>query len=104
MAEDFTLPIAQWFPPTLRQVDDPRDSSATWTIIGTPRPGACSQCFIEHHPAFPHDAQSLQYQYRFNAEHGRWPTWEDAMAHCDDEVYEAFREGLAAQGVEVPPR
>lgn len=91
-------------PATVRQVDDPRPSTATWTLIGDPPPGACSQCFVVHAPEEPHNQQSLQYQYRFYAEHDRWPTWEDALAHCSDELYEAWRIGLREHGVEVKPR
>jgi mannose/cellobiose epimerase-like protein (N-acyl-D-glucosamine 2-epimerase family) len=36
--------------------------------------------------AAPHNQQSLYYQYAFFGEHGRWPTWKDAVAHCAPEV------------------
>lgn len=46
-------------------------------------PGTCARCGVEHEPAQPHNAQSLYYQYRFYGEHGRWPTWADAVFHCE---------------------
>lgn len=49
---------------------------------------ACQVC--GHDPAHtadqPHNAQSLYYQYSFYGEHGHWPTWRDALAHCADDV------------------
>ena len=62
------------------------------------------ECGIVHEPELPHDPMKLQYQYYFYAEHDRWPTWVDALAHCSDEMYEAWREGLAQHGVVIPPR
>lgn len=83
---------------------DPRTPEPTgWMLLPAP-PGVCSQCGVDHEPDQPHNQQKLLYQYWFYAEHSRWPTWEDAMAHCSDEVYEMWREGLAGHGVEVVPR
>jgi len=45
--------------------------------------GVCKECAVDHLPTEPHDNQSLYYQYKFYGEHGRWPTWKDAIAHCD---------------------
>ena len=56
----------------------------------------CSVCGSIHDPGFPHNTRSLQYQYSFYAQYGRWPTWEDAMAHCSEKskaILEAFKEG-----------
>lgn len=48
-------------------------------------PTVCQQCGIHHEPHEPHDLQRLQYQYTFYYANGhRWPTWKDAMAHCDE--------------------
>ena len=68
-----------------------------------PPPDVCQECAVDHDKRSPHNKQSLYYQYSFYAEHGRWPTWEDAMAHCDEEVKEAWIEALAEQGVTVRP-
>lgn len=64
--------------------------------------GQCAECAVVHDPAHPHNQQSLFYQYSFREKHGRWPTWEDAMAHCTAEMKEAWIKGLAEQGVVVP--
>ena len=44
-------------------------------------PYVCQECAVLHTPEEPHNVQSLYYQYKFWAEHGRWPTWQDALAH-----------------------
>src|SRR3954469_20279531 len=86
----------------VRRLGDPRSTQPAWTLLPAPE-GTCSQCARDHDPAQPHDQQALYYQYAFYAEHGRWPTWEDAMAHCDDDTYEFWREQLSMHGVEVAP-
>jgi hypothetical protein len=59
-----------------------------------------------HDPAEPHNQQSLYYQMAFRQQHGRWPTWTDAMSHCTPEVQAIWREGLREQmrehGLPVP--
>lgn len=72
-----------------------------------PAPGKCLICAHEHAPEQPHNRQSLFYQMHFYQEHGRWPTWADAMAHCSDEVKQQWIEGLLAHGVpreEIDPQ
>ncbi len=66
-----------------------------------PKPGVCQICATDHHPDFPHNQQSLYYQYYFYGKHGRWPTWEDAMAHCSDEMKAVWIEESKKHGVEV---
>ena len=56
--------------------------------------GACEQCGVKHEPELPHNLQSLMYQYRFYGEHGRWPTWDDAMAHCTGKMKAAWTQTL----------
>jgi len=68
-----------------------------WGIL-PPKADACQECAVEHKPDEPHDKTSLYYQYYFRAKHGRWPTWEDAMAHCDDATKKSWREELARAG------
>lgn len=72
-----------------------------WTLLGKTPPGTCPECTTEHPPGAPHNQQSLAYQYKFYGEHGRWPTWADAMAHCSDEVKTATLEVLRENGIEV---
>jgi len=61
-----------------------------------PQPGTCPECAVVHEPEMPHDKQSLYYQTQFYLRHGRWPTWEDAVAHCSDEMKWLWREELRA--------
>ena len=70
-------------------------------MLGTTPPGTCPICAVKHDPALPHNQQSLAYQYKFYDEHGRWPTWNDAMAHCSDDVKELWRTALRERGVDV---
>jgi hypothetical protein len=64
-------------------------------------PGTCPECAVDHDPSSPHDQQSLHWQYHFYIEHGRWPTWADAIAHCADDVKQAWTETLAELGIDV---
>lgn len=59
--------------------------------IGRPPYPRCPECGAEHPPELPHDGNAIEYQMRFRAKHGRAPTWEDSMAHCCDEIKEAYR-------------
>lgn len=76
------------------------------TLLPAP-PGTCEECAVEHDPRLPHNQQSMFYQMRFHALHGRWPTWTDAMQHCEPALREDWRasliELLRSQGVDVPP-
>ena len=65
------------------------------------KPGTCSECAVDHPAHYPHNRDSLYYQYRFYDQHGRWPTWADAMAHCDEQMKAFWREQLTARGVQV---
>lgn len=56
------------------------------TMIGKAPEGTCPECAVKHDPWQPHNKDSLTYQYKFYDEHGRLPTWEDAMAHCDEDI------------------
>lgn len=64
-------------------------------------PGTCPQYAVSHDQSQPHNRDSLAYQYYFYGEHGRWPTWEDAMAHCPAEVRALWREELRKRGVSL---
>lgn len=64
----------------------------------SPAPGRCPECATVHAPEDPHNKRSLYYQMRFGHEHGRWPTWEDALAHCTPEVQAAWRAELTERG------
>ena len=66
-----------------------------FTLLGPP-PDKCQVCAADHAHDQPHNQESLYYQMAFHAEHGRWPTWTDAMAHCCDEVKLHWRVQLVA--------
>lgn len=55
-------------------------------MLKPPHPDACQTCGARHDPTLPHNRYSLWYQIKFKAEHGRMPTWADAMAHCPDTI------------------
>jgi hypothetical protein len=61
----------------------------------------CQECAVDHEPEQPHNQQSLYYQYKFYAEHGRWPTWEDAMAHCSPEIQRLWKTELEKRGIKL---
>lgn len=67
-----------------------------------PGPGKCPECAVEHPSHEPHDAQSLYYQMKFRQQRGRFPTWRDAMAHCDSEMQDTWIAALMEFGIQVP--
>lgn len=64
-----------------------------------PASDACQICGHRpaHAPDAPHNAQSLYYQYAFYAAHLRWPTWKDAIAHCDEPTRKIWERELRAK-------
>lgn len=64
-------------------------------------PGTCPECAVAHSPDLPHNANSLHYQYRFHGDHGRWPDWRDAMAHCSEKVQRLWVHALSEEGIDV---
>ncbi|MFK8825969.1 hypothetical protein [Citrobacter freundii] len=65
------------------------------------KPGTCQECGTPHAPEQPHNAQSLLYQYAFYGREGRWPTWNDAMAHCEPFTREQWTRLLEERGIVV---
>jgi hypothetical protein len=63
------------------------------------KPGTCPECAADHKSSEPHNQQSLYYQYHFYNEHGRWPTWGDAIAHCDDAIKSFWKRELLKHDV-----
>lgn len=70
-------------------------------MLGRTPEGTCPMCAVKHDPRMPHNRDSLTYQYKFYDQHGRFPSWADAMEHCDPEVKEAWTQALEAKGVKV---
>ncbi len=48
--------------------------------------GVCPECLTEHPLFSPHSKDSLYYQCTFYTKFGCWPTWADAIAHCNREI------------------
>lgn len=74
----------------------------SFTALLPAAPGTCPECATEHPPEQPHNWQSLFYLYRYYQQHGRFPTWHDAMSHCTPEMQAAWREALRESGIEQP--
>ncbi len=72
--------------------------TAEFRVMPPEDPEACRSCGRRHDADQPHDALSLHYQYGFRAEHGRWPTWKDAVAHCAEPVRVAWEAELRVLG------
>lgn len=62
-------------------------------------PDVCQECAVKHDPDMPHNQESLYYQYKFYNQHGHWPTWEDALAHCTTEVQDVWKHELREAGI-----
>ena len=62
-------------------------------------PDVCQECAVKHEPEMPHNQQSLYYQYKFYHQNGRWPTWEDALAHCPNDVKDVWKNALRNEGI-----
>lgn len=58
------------------------------------KPGTCDWCAVDHPPHYAHNKDSLYYQMKFKAIHGRYPTWADAMAHMEPECRETWKKQL----------
>lgn len=66
-----------------------------------PAPGNCPECATKHAPEMPHNRSSLYYQMKFYQKNGRFPTWQDAMSHCTDEIKALWIEALKKRGIDV---
>jgi hypothetical protein len=56
-----------------------------------PKPGLCPECAYDHTPELPHNQQSMFYHIAFYQAHKRYPTWDDAMAHCSAQIQGAWK-------------
>ena len=70
-------------------------------LVGITPEGTCPECAVKHDPKQPHNRDSLTYQYKFYDQHGRWPTWKDAMEHCTEDVKKFWLQALREKGVEI---
>lgn len=73
----------------------------TFYILPSPE-GHCQVCGQKHPETEPHDPTSLKYQLFFTVNHpkGKSPSWEDAMAHCDEDVKVRWRFFLNGMGID----
>lgn len=69
------------------------------TLVDKTPEGTCPECAVKHDPEQPHNRDSMAYQYKFYDGHGRWPTWEDAMEHCPEDIKEIWRNALNQRGI-----
>ncbi len=60
--------------------------------------GLCQICAVDHQATFPHNKDSLFYQMQFKGRFDRWPTWADAVAHCDAQMQSAWKKLLSQGG------
>lgn len=65
-----------------------------------PAADKCQNCAGDHPEGAPHNRDSLYYQMAFQTDHGRAPTWEDAMEHCSEEVKQATIKVLEANDID----
>ena len=65
-------------------------------------PDRCQVCGQKHPDEEPHNPTTLKYRMLFSANHPqrKSPTWEDAMAHCEEDVKTRWREVLKANGID----
>lgn len=66
-----------------------------------PAPDKCQECAAKHEPEQPHNPDSLYYKMWFRKQHDRWPTWEDALAHCAEDVRKKWVEALKSHGINI---
>ena len=74
------------------------DSMEEIKVVPT-SPGSCPICATRHDPQEPHDRDSLYYQNWFRKRYKRFPTWEDAMSHCDEKTKRGYIRKLARRGI-----
>lgn len=66
-----------------------------------PSPDLCQTCAWKHEPEMPHNRDTLYYQTKFKLNKNRWPTWVDAMAHCEPEMKKQWKKLLIEKGVKI---
>lgn len=76
-----------------------REAPLEELVFMPPRPGVCPVCACAHPAHMPHNPLSIYYRIMFRQEHGRMPDWDDATAHCTDEVVRQLSHELAQRGI-----
>ncbi len=75
--------------------------SNTKMMMMPAKEGTCPECAVPHEESQPHNAQSMFYQYYFYNQKGRWPTWNDALSHCPDDVQSRWKSQLRLKGIKI---
>lgn len=70
-------------------------------VMLPPAPHLCQICAVDHAEEQPHDAQSFYYQYWFATNNKRKPTWNDAMAHCSEEIKAPWLAQFKKCGIDI---
>jgi hypothetical protein len=65
-----------------------------------PSPDKCPCCAVAHPPEQAHDATSMFFAFWFQENHGRSPTWNDAIAHCPPEIKTSWTQHLLKMGID----
>ena len=65
-----------------------------------PSPDRCPCCAVAHPPEQAHDATSMFYAFWFQENHGRSPTWNDAISHCPPEIKASWTQHLLKMGID----
>ena len=66
--------------------------------------GFCQICRRAHRPDYAHHRDDPEYRRWFYQQNGRWPTWNDAMAHCHPDVQSGLRMWLKRAGQDLDER
>lgn len=82
---------------------DTQKNPKMWSLL-PPHPDLCQECAVKHDPGMPHNRDSMYYKIKFEAEHGRYPQWSDAIAHCSPEMQAAWKAELEQRGVWSEPK
>lgn len=78
------------------------NTTADWHLLPA-APGNCPECNYPHQEHEPHNRDTLFYQIKFTAEHGRIPTWADAIAHCPHDLRLLWKATLQDMGAWTEP-
>lgn len=54
----------------------------------------CAICGDDHPENFPHNPFGEQYRVWFLERYGRYPSWDDAMTHCSEDVKLSFKQTM----------
>lgn len=68
-----------------------KEKKIPFDFINLPqKKGTCSECGTKHYKYAPHEMESIYYHVTFFRQNGRYPTWDDATAHCSDAMKKAL--------------